>query len=103
LIRLTSFGRNAADFALADYLGRAVPADPTGCHRVASRDRGCDRLIERLRKPSTNRPRHRAKLIRYWVAYLVIGSKGVSAPKWRARHNPRDAARQAFLAHQQVG
>lgn len=49
LIRLTSVGKNAVDFALAYYLGRAVLSDPTAYFHLISKDQGYDPLIEHLR------------------------------------------------------
>jgi len=49
LVRLTSVGRNALDFAVAYYLGRAVAADPGGYFHIVSKDTGFDPLIEHLR------------------------------------------------------
>src|SRR5439155_14101082 len=49
LVRLASAGKNALDFALAYYVGRAVAADPTGCFHIVSKDAGYDPLIEHLR------------------------------------------------------
>jgi hypothetical protein len=40
LVRLTSAGKNALDFTLAYYVGRAVAADPTGCFHIISKDAG---------------------------------------------------------------
>src|SRR5712691_5040088 len=42
LVRLTSAGKNALDFTLAYYVGRAVAADPTGCFYIISKDTGYD-------------------------------------------------------------
>src|SRR3954471_10219744 len=42
LVRLTSAGKNALDFTLAYYVGRAVAADPTGFFHIVSRDTGYD-------------------------------------------------------------
>jgi len=118
LVRLTSGGRNALDFTLAYYVGRAAVADPTGYFYIVSKDTGYDPLIEHLcsrnirarrhddfstltfagmpkpkphsrpkaqplmvdervaqvlehlRKPSTNRPRKKKKLVSYLVAHL---------------------------------
>ena len=36
LVRLTSTGRNALDFTLAYYVGRAVSSDPTGYFHIVS-------------------------------------------------------------------
>ena len=48
LVRLTSAGRNALDFAVAYYLGRAAAFDPTGCFHIVSKDGGFDPLVEHL-------------------------------------------------------
>ncbi len=58
LIRLASSGRNALDFALAYYLGRAVLAYPTAHFHVVSKDGGYDPLIEHLRGRHINVSRH---------------------------------------------
>jgi len=49
LVRLTATGKNALDFTLAYYVGRAVAADPTGFFHIVSKDTGYDPLIEHLR------------------------------------------------------
>jgi hypothetical protein len=54
LVRLTSAGRNALDFALAYYLGRAVASDPAGRFLIVSKDKGYDPLVEHLRSRSLN-------------------------------------------------
>lgn len=48
LIRLQSSGRNALDFTLAYYIGRAVAADPAGYFHIISKDTGYDPLIEHV-------------------------------------------------------
>jgi hypothetical protein len=58
MIRLTSPGRNALDFALAYYLGRAVLADPGGYFHIVSKDKGYDALIEHLRSKHIFARRH---------------------------------------------
>jgi hypothetical protein len=58
MIRLTSSGRNALDFALAYYVGRAVLADPTGYFHIVSKDKGYDALIEHLRSKHIRARRH---------------------------------------------
>lgn len=58
LVRLTSSGQNALDFALAYYVGRAAMADPTGYFHIVSRDRGFDPLIEHLRSQRIRARRH---------------------------------------------
>jgi hypothetical protein len=57
-VRLTSFGKNALDFTLAYYLGRAVLADPTGWFHIVSGDTGFDPLIEHLRSRHIHAYRH---------------------------------------------
>ena len=49
LIRLTLTGRNALDFTLAYYVGRAVLSDPTGYFHIISKDTGYDPLVEHLK------------------------------------------------------
>src|SRR5258706_6701147 len=58
LVRLTSTGRNALDFTLAYYVGRAVAADPTGYFHIVSKDAGFDPLIEHLRSKHIRARRH---------------------------------------------
>jgi len=58
LVRLTSSGKNALDFAIAYYLGRAVMADPTGWFHIVSRDTGFDPLIDHLRSRHIHAQRH---------------------------------------------
>ena len=58
LVRLTSAGRNALDFTLAYYVGRAVAADPTGHFYIISKDTGYDPLIAHLRSSQISAHRH---------------------------------------------
>ena len=58
LVRLASSGKNALDFALAYYLGRAVVADPTGHFHIVSKDTGFEPLIEHLRSRHIHAHRH---------------------------------------------
>src|SRR5204863_1906936 len=58
LVRLTSSGKNALDFTLAYYVGRAVAADPTGLFHIISGDAGYDPLIEHLRSRHISVRRH---------------------------------------------
>src|SRR6185369_16053281 len=57
-VRLASSGRNALDFTLAYYVGRAVAADPTGLFHIVSKDTGYDPLIEHLRSRHICAQRH---------------------------------------------
>lgn len=58
LVRLTSVGKNALDFALAYYMGRAAVADPAGYFHIVSRDTGFDPLVEHLRGHGVRARRH---------------------------------------------
>ncbi|MSU57347.1 MAG: hypothetical protein EXS35_04055 [Pedosphaera sp.] len=58
LVRLSSSGKNALDFTLAYYVGRAVAADPTGFFHIVSKDTGYDPLIEHLRSKHIRAHRH---------------------------------------------
>jgi hypothetical protein len=58
LIRLGSSGRNALDFALAYYVGRAVSAAPSAHIHIVSKDKGFDPLVEHLRSRHINAQRH---------------------------------------------
>jgi hypothetical protein len=58
LVRLTSSGRNALDFTLVYYIGRAVAADPAGHFHIISKDTGYDPLIEHLRSRHIHAQRH---------------------------------------------
>jgi hypothetical protein len=57
-VRLTSAGKDALDFTLAYYVGRAVAADPTGYFHIVSKDTGYDPLIEHLRSKHVRARRH---------------------------------------------
>ncbi len=58
LVRLSASGKNAVDFALAYYLGRAVLADPGAYFHVISKDTGYDPLIEHLQSRHVRVKRH---------------------------------------------
>ncbi len=58
LVRLASPGRNALDFALAYYLGRAALACPTAQFHIVSKDKGYDALIEHLKAQGLRAQRH---------------------------------------------
>ena len=58
LIRLQASGKNALDFTLAYYLGRAVLADPCGYFHIVSKDKGYDPLVEHLRSKHIHVRRH---------------------------------------------
>ncbi len=58
LVRLNSSGKNALDFALAYYVGRAVNADANAYFHIVSKDTGFDPLIEHLRSRHIHARRH---------------------------------------------
>jgi hypothetical protein len=58
LVKLKASGKNALDFALAYYLGRAALADPTADFHIVSKDGGFDPLIEHLRARHIQVRRH---------------------------------------------
>lgn len=58
LVKLKSSGKDALDFALAYYLGRAALADPTAYFHIVSKDGGFDPLIEHLRARHIHVYRH---------------------------------------------
>jgi hypothetical protein len=58
LIRLTTSGKNALDFALAYYVGREVSANPAAVIHIVSKDTGFDPLIEHLRSRHIHAYRH---------------------------------------------
>ncbi len=59
LIRLTASDKNAVDFALTYYLGRAVLTDPTAYFHIVSKDTGYDPLIEHLLSRHVRVRRHK--------------------------------------------
>ncbi len=58
LVRLTTSGKNALDFALAYYVGRAVITNPTAFFHIVSKDTGYDPLVEHLRSRHVRARRH---------------------------------------------
>jgi hypothetical protein len=58
LVRLTNSGRNALDFTLAYYVGRAAVLDPSGFFHIISRDTGYDPLVAHLRNNHVWARRH---------------------------------------------
>ena len=58
IVRLTSSGRNAVDFALAYHLGRAVEADPMRRYFIVTKDKGYDPLLSHLRSKGIRADRY---------------------------------------------
>lgn len=79
LVKLKSPGKNALDFALAYYLGRAALADPTGYFHIVSKDGGFDPLIEHLRSRHLHVYRHAscAELTFTWPGKKAAASEPV--------------------------
>jgi hypothetical protein len=90
LVRLTSPGKNALDFALAYYLGRAVAADPTGSFHIVSKDAGYDPLIEHLRSRHIRARRHDnfATLTFAETVKLPIRTPLATAPRQKPQAKP---------------
>lgn len=59
-VRLLSSGKNALDFTLAYYVGRAAATDANAHFHIISRDKGFDPLIEHLRHNQVKATRHDA-------------------------------------------
>lgn len=74
LVKLKSLGKNALDFALAYYLGRAALADSTAWFHIISKDGGFDPLIEHLRARHLHVYRHAS------CAELTFSWPGKKAP-----------------------
>jgi hypothetical protein len=74
LVRLASGGRNALDFVLAYYVGRAVAADPAGSFHIVSKDRGYDPLIEHLQSKHI-----RARRYNSFATLTLAGPAGLPA------------------------
>lgn len=91
LVRLTSGGRNALDFALAYYIGRAVAADPAGFFHIVSKDTGYDPLIEHLRSKHIRVRRHDSFATLTFTAPVKLATPTTSAavPKVKSPAKPK--------------
>jgi len=58
LVRLVDSGRNAVDFTLAYYVGRAAVLNPSGFFHIISGDTGYDPLVNHLRTNQVRAHRH---------------------------------------------
>jgi len=94
MIRLTSSGRNALDFALAYYVGRAVLADPCGYFHIVSKDKGYDALIEHLRGKHIHIRRHEsfATLTSSAAAKTSAATSPVAVPAAKSPAKPKTPA-----------
>ena len=75
LVRLASSGKNALDFTLAYYVGRAAAADPGGYFHIISRDTGFDPLVDHLNSRSIRAWRHGDL-----STLLIQGMTGIAPP-----------------------
>jgi hypothetical protein len=94
LVRLTSAGKNALDFTLAYYVGRAVAADPTGCFHIVSKDAGYDPLIKHLRSRRISAKRHESfdTLPFAGPAKPAVPNPPASARKTKSQPQPKSEA-----------
>jgi hypothetical protein len=73
-VRLDSSGKNALDFILAYYVGRAVAADPEGFFHIISKDKGYDPMIKHLQSRHLRVRRHDD------FSTLTFSGAGLKAP-----------------------
>jgi hypothetical protein len=98
LVKLKSSGKNALDFALAYYLGRAALADPTAYFHIVSKDGGFDPLIEHLRDRHIHVYRHAscAELTFTWPGKkAAVSEPNVAAKKVAKKTVAKKAAPKA--------
>ena len=86
LVRLSSSGKNALDFALAYYMGKAVNADPTAYFHIVSKDTGFDPLIEHLRTRHIHARRHNDYTS---LTFLAAPKPPTVAPKLPPKPTPK--------------
>ena len=97
LVRLTSRGKNALDFALAYYLGHAVAAAPQGSFHIVSKDTGFDPLIEHLVGRQIQISRHNDFTdLTTSPAQLAAAPKPKAAPKARTAPSNGDVTDHAL-------
>lgn len=89
LIRLTASDKNAVDFALAYYLGRAVLSDPTAYFHIVSKDSGYDPLVAHLASRHVRVRRHKDFST---LTFAAPSSSAAAAPKPVAKPKPAMAA-----------
>jgi hypothetical protein len=93
LVRITSRGQNALDFALAYYLGQAVAAAPQSAFHIISKDTGFDPLIEHLVSKQIQISRH--------TDFALLTAPSVrqpASPKIKASPKPKTPATGARTA-----
>ena len=100
LVKLKSSGKNALDFALAYYLGRAALADPTAYFHIIAKDGGYDPLIEHLRDRHINvrRSASCADLTFSWPGKVAVSepaAKKATAKKAVKKTAAKKAAKKA--------
>ena len=97
LVGLKSSGKNALDFALAYYLGRAALADPAAYFHIIAKDGGYDPLIEHLRDRHINVRRHVscAELTFSWPGKAVAVSEPAAKKATTKKAVKKTAAKKA--------
>jgi len=90
LVRLTSSGKNALDFALTYYVGRAAVTDPTAYFHIISKDKGFDPLISHLRTRHLRATRHADFST---LTFSALPKIPVQAPTNAAAKSPKKAAK----------
>jgi hypothetical protein len=91
LIRLTASDKNAVDFALAYYLGRAVLSDPTAYFHIVSKDSGYDPLVAHLASRHVRVRRHKDFST---LTFAAPSSSAAAAPKPVAKPKPGGSAQE---------
>jgi hypothetical protein len=87
LVRLASSGRNALDFILTYYVGRAAAFDPTGSFHIISKDTDFDPLVEHLLSKRIDVRRHDSFATLTFVDQVKKSTRvsGVGAVKPKSR------------------
>lgn len=93
IINVTTVGKNALDFVLAHYLGRAVEAHPSSCFHIISADKGYDALVKHLKEEKVRIHRHDSfEAFRHWGRGSSIESSESAKGKRKVPDNHLTAA-----------
>ena len=103
LVRLNFSGKNALDFALAFYLGKAANANPAAKFHIVSKDTGFEPLIKHLRSLHIQIHRHDDYTS---LPFLGVSAPPVTVPKdgmdsvvaWLQKHTNNRPKRKKTLA-----
>lgn len=98
MVKLSSSGKNALDFSLAYYLGRAALTDPTAYFHIIAKDTGYDPLITHLRERNIKVRRHAncADLTFTWLG-KALPEEPESANKAVAKKAAKKAAKKTTV------